>query len=68
MTMEKSIPVLYKRKALCCGCGACSAICPMNAIIMVEDSEGFEYPRIEEAKCVGCLLCLKVCPFRGQEE
>jgi len=53
--MEKELPVLYKR--------ACYAICPKEAISMVEDEEGFEYPQIDGSKCVRCYQCLKVCPF-----
>ena len=48
--MEKELPVLYKRKEECCGCTACYAICPKEAISMVEDGEGFEYPQIDESK------------------
>lgn len=44
--MERWIPVLYKRKEECCGCTACYAICPKEAISMLEDEEGFEYPKI----------------------
>lgn len=43
--MEREIPVLYKRKEECCGCTACYAICPKEAISMIEDEEGFEYGR-----------------------
>ena len=50
--VEREIPVLYKRKEECCGCTACYAICPKEAISMVEDEEGFEYPQIDESKCV----------------
>ena len=46
--MEREIPVLYKRKEECCGCTACYAICPKEAISMVEDEEGFEYPQIDK--------------------
>lgn len=63
--MQKEIPVLYKRKEECCGCTACYAICPKEAISMVEDEEGFEYPQIDESKCVRCYQCLKVCPFKN---
>ena len=48
--MEREIPILYKRKEECCGCTACYAICPKEAISMVEDEEGFEYPQIDESK------------------
>ena len=46
----RELPVLYKRKEECCGCTACYAICPQEAISMVEDEEGFEYPQIDENK------------------
>ena len=49
-------------KNRCCGCGACKAICPKNAIQMIEDEEGFFYPVIDEGICVNCGLCQKVCP------
>ncbi len=60
----KPIPVLYERKALCCGCTACYAICPKEAITMELDEEGFEYPHIDESKCVRCDQCMKVCPIK----
>ena len=63
--MEREIPVLYKRKEECCGCTACYAICPKEAISMVEDEEGFEYPQIDESKCVCCYQCIKVCPIKA---
>ena len=47
----------------CCGCSACANICPHKAIIMVENSEGFLYPEIDETKCVNCGLCKKACPI-----
>ena len=61
---RKIIPILYERKEDCCGCTACLAICPQQAIKMVEDEEGFEYPKIVEEKCVGCGMCLKICPVK----
>ena len=61
---EKNIPVLYERKELCCGCTACYAICPKNAITMEPDEEGFLYPVVNEEKCVRCYQCLKVCPIK----
>lgn len=51
------------RKQDCCGCSACYSACPIKAISMVEDEEGFLYPIIDEEKCVNCGLCLKKCPI-----
>lgn len=60
----REIPVLYKRKEECCGCTACYASCPQNAISMVVNEEGFEYPQIDVNKCIRCYQCIKVCPFK----
>lgn len=55
-------------KTQCCGCSACESICPQKCISMVEDKEGFLYPKIDMKKCVGCNLCEKVCPVLNVEE
>lgn len=65
--MERRIPVLYGRKEECCGCSACYAICPVSAISMVEDEEGFEYPCIDGKKCVRCYMCREVCPQKKSQ-
>lgn len=54
---------VFENKTECCGCGACQAICPKNAIEMVEDEYGFIYSRIDESKCVNCNLCKKTCAY-----
>ena len=54
-----------KEKSQCCGCTACSSICPKKAIIMKQDEEGFIYPVIDKSKCVNCGLCDKVCPVKN---
>lgn len=66
--MNREIPILYNRKEECCGCTACDAICPKQAISMIEDEEGFEYPKVDESKCVRCYLCKKVCPIKVAKE
>lgn len=48
-------------KAQCCGCHACANVCPVHAIEMREDEEGFLYPHVDEGKCVKCGRCAAVC-------
>lgn len=61
--MDKK-PVLFERKEDCTGCSACFSICPRDAVKMVEDREGFDYPEIDFEKCIGCLMCESVCPLK----
>lgn len=42
------------KKQDCCGCTACEAICPKDAIVMKEDNEGFLYPTVDKSRCVEC--------------
>ncbi|WP_281085009.1 Coenzyme F420 hydrogenase/dehydrogenase, beta subunit C-terminal domain [Segatella bryantii] len=51
-----------KDKKDCCGCWACSNICPKQCIQMEEDREGFKYPKVDATLCIDCGLCEKVCP------
>ena len=60
----RDLPILYKRKEECCGCTACLAICPKEAISMAADEEGFEYPYVDKNKCVRCYQCIRVCPMK----
>ena len=46
----------------CTGCTACYSACPVNAIEMTANKEGFLYPKINETKCIHCGLCYKICP------
>ena len=46
----------------CCGCAACSNICPQSCIEMKEDSEGFLYPLVDALRCTQCGACTKHCP------
>lgn len=59
-----SIELLCDKK-YCCGCGACSQVCPKKAITMREDEYGFCYPFINEKKCIECGACLKVCQYHN---
>ena len=56
-----------KIKKKCCGCTACYSVCPVDAIDMVEDNEGFLYPKVNSTKCIKCGLCEKICPYNKKE-
>lgn len=47
----------------CCGCWACYNVCPKHCISMVEDKEGFRYPKVNLDVCIDCGLCENVCPL-----
>lgn len=47
----------------CCGCTACSSVCPKKSISMVSDEEGFLYPFVDTELCNNCGFCEKVCPI-----
>ena len=46
----------------CTGCSACGAVCPVDAIVLTADAEGFLYPQVDREICTSCGLCLKICP------
>lgn len=56
---------LYLNKNKCTGCEACYEVCPVNAITMKPDHEGFLYPVIDQQLCVDCNRCISVCQIHG---
>lgn len=62
--MNKYLTLLDKK--MCCGCGACSDICPEKCIEMNFDSEGFIYPKVDLNKCINCNACKRVCPMENE--
>ena len=46
----------------CCGCAACCSICPVQAISMNPDAEGFLQPNVNKDLCISCGKCEQVCP------
>lgn len=54
-----------KDKFNCYSCELCKNICPVEAITMEEDIEGFRYPVIDEGKCIKCGLCKNKCIYHN---
>ena len=53
---------LLNKHYKCTGCRMCVQICPVKAIDMKENEEGFFEPIINKEKCIKCGLCFKRCP------
>lgn len=68
LNQEKRLPDLVPDKHLCCGCGACAAVCTKKAISMVAYDEGFLFPHVDESLCVRCLMCVRVCAFKADAD
>lgn len=64
-----SVEYLNKEyKTHCNGCGGCMCVCPMGAIEMEDDEEGFLYPKVNEKKCIKCKKCLQFCIQNHKQE
>lgn len=63
--MNMTIENLEKIK--CTGCASCMNICPVDAIQMRDNEEGFLYPQIDQEKCISCGLCARHCPEMNQD-
>lgn len=57
------LPMQQRGKADCSGCSACADACPVKAIVMAPDAEGFLYPVIDQNRCIHCGKCDKLCGF-----
>lgn len=55
-------------KMECCGCSACANVCPVTAIKMEPDEEGFLYPNVDTDTCINCGKCNRVCPIINAAE
>lgn len=49
--------------AHCCGCGNCANTCPVDAIQMVANAEGFLVPQVDREKCIDCGACDRQCIY-----
>lgn len=65
---ESKISNLVENKESCCGCSACVNICPVSAITMKLDNQGFMYPFVDEKICINCNKCKLVCDFKNRND
>jgi coenzyme F420-reducing hydrogenase beta subunit len=49
----------------CVGCGACKAVCKVDAVSLTKNHGGFIKAYIDTNKCVNCGLCSDVCPVKN---
>lgn len=61
---NRDLPELYLDRSECCGCTACAAVCPKDAVSMDSDEEGFAYPVVNAALCIRCGRCTDACAFK----
>ena len=47
---------------ICTGCSACMNVCPVDAITMKPNQDGFIMPCVDTEKCVKCKKCINTCP------
>ena len=57
-----------QRKEDCVGCNSCVQKCPKQCISMLQDEQGFLYPKVDLDKCINCHLCENVCPVLNQAD
>ncbi len=55
---------IRRNDEICIQCGACTGICPTNALTL--DRETMEVI-FDPKQCKGCELCVAVCPVRAME-
>lgn len=58
---------ISKIQERCVGCRSCEQSCPKHCISIIEDKEGFWYPKVDEQSCVACKRCLNGCPAENKQ-
>lgn len=51
----------------CSGCAVCVDTCPVDAITITQDEDGFYVPYLNSQVCINCEKCVKVCPALDSE-
>ena len=55
---------IRRNEGRCTDCGACTSICPTEALSMNRAEMTVEF---DSARCIACLLCMRMCPQRAIE-
>lgn len=53
---------IYKDEQICTHCGACTAVCPTQALYILRSSMEVMF---DKEKCTVCELCIVTCPTRA---
>lgn len=64
--LKKSVDFHLDLESACTGCGACFNSCPVGAIKMEPNKDGFLNPIIDRKKCIDCEICTKKCVALNQ--
>lgn len=59
---------IYTYNSLCCGCGSCKEVCPVSAINIKMNEQGFYQSFVDDKLCVNCGKCISVCPVQQRKE
>ncbi len=62
--VKRLAAAIYRDDEKCFQCGACTGICPVDALSI--DRQTMEV-LFDPEKCTGCSLCVPVCPVRAME-
>lgn len=46
----------------CIGCGLCEGVCPLHAVMVIENGYAGLKPVVDKNICTNCGLCLELCP------
>lgn len=60
------MPNLQRKE--CTGCSTCAMLCPIGAIALTANEEGFLYPQVDQKKCVDCGKCERFCPAKKEQD